>query len=552
MLKRLQVTNYALIDKLDITFDKGLNIITGETGAGKSILLGALNLILGNRADIQVLMDKEKKCIVEAIFEADKDIFTPLFDELEIDYESQCIIRREINKDGKSRSFVNDSPVNLSVLKTITSAFIDIHSQRENFALANIAYKYKVVDVFAGNKPLLETYANQLQDYKRIQLQLSQLQQEKLAASANFDFLQFQFNELEAAPLADDEPGASERELQTLNNAESIKLALQSAWAIIDNEEGSIVGLKNAVLQMQSIVKYDERYKLVMERMQSQLIEMKDIAAELEDCNEQINYDADRIQVLNDKLNVINRLLMKHRVSDCAALLQLKSQFSTQLYDANAYDEKIAAVQNELTLAKEKLNKISLSLFEARSKVIPVIEKKSQKILHELAMPDAILKIELNYNNDGDFGAAGCDEMIWKFQANKGHDLKELDKIASGGEMSRVMLALKAMLADVMQLPTMVFDEIDTGVSGNVAIKVGTIMQTVAKSHQVITITHLPQIAAKGTTHYYVYKDAINNKTFTSIKKLDPNERLMEVAKMIGGNTPSDAALTSARELMNG
>ncbi len=549
MLMQLSITNYALIRQLKINFGNSFVIITGETGAGKSILLGALNLILGSRADSTSLSDQTKKCVVEAEFDIKEYNLKSFFDENELDYSHHTIIRREINAEGKSRAFINDTPVNLALLRQLALQLVDIHSQRDNLALTDAAYQLHVVDAFAKNEKLIEEYRNQHQVFKQASATLSGLIEKEKAAKSNLDYLQFQLNELDNADLKDDELAKSEQELETLSNAEEIKLQLAGAHSGLSGEDGLLNNLRSVMSMLKGIAKFNERFSEIATRMETSQIELKDIAAEVESAEQEIVFDAERIEYLNDRLNLIYKLLKKHQLQTTAELIQLQQKLSEEVSSISSLDVQIEKQQKITEKEKAKLKEIALQLSGQRNKIIPTIENKLQGLLKELAMPDARLKIELQTSIDL-FHENGMDNIQFLFSANKGHDFKPVAKVASGGELSRVMLCLKTLTAEVLQMPTLIFDEIDTGVSGEVALKVGKMMSQIAREHQVIAITHLPQIAAKGNRHMLVYKQTEGKIATTNIKELNSDERIIEIAKMIGGEQYTKVAEANARELM--
>ncbi|MBK8846555.1 MAG: DNA repair protein RecN [Bacteroidetes bacterium] len=550
MLQRLIVNNYALIQSLDINFDAGLNIITGETGAGKSIILGALNLILGVRADGQSLLDKQSKCIVEGHFIFNNNLFEALFRQLNLDYDIAGTIRREITKDGKSRAFINDTPVTLSVLKQVTSQLIDIHSQRDHFIFDNVAYRYQVLDAFAGNATLMAEYTATFNSFKESQWQLMQLQEEERKAKSEFDYWQFQYNELSSIALSSGDPATTENDLKVLENVEAIKKELQAAVQILSGDDAAVAYIKQAIQHLQQVSRYDAAYEDMAVRLRSALIEIKDIADECEDKSNGLVYDEEAATLLNDKLTVLNKLLTKHNVRTTDELQVIKNELEVKLNDFSSIELKIETCNKQVEQLKAKCKELANTLFKKRKAITGKIESEVEKILTQLTMPDARFKIEVMLNEDASLSTTGMDSMQWLFQANKGHALKDLSKTASGGELSRLMLALQALLAQTVHLPTMIFDEIDTGVSGNVAIQVGNVMKQIALGHQVVTITHLPQIAAKGQTHFNVFKTLEGTRTLTQIKQLSQQEKVLEIARMIGGATPSQAAMDSALELM--
>ncbi|MEO8148501.1 MAG: DNA repair protein RecN [Bacteroidia bacterium] len=549
MLSRIVIHNYALIKELDIHFSKALVIITGETGAGKSILLGALNLILGSRADTSALLDKSKKCIVEAEFDLKEYDLNNFFADNELDYADHTFIRREINAEGKSRAFINDTPVNLNVLRQLALQLVDIHSQRDSLALIDATYQMHVVDAFAKNEKKISTYQQQHAVYKNAFQQLNELVEKEKVSKNNLDYLQFQLTELDAAALQYGEQEKTEQELETLNNAEEIKQQLVNAYANLNNENGLLTNMRTIVASLKSIGKYNDKFAQLAERVESCHIELKDITNEIENAEQEINFDADRIDFLNERLNLIYKLQKKHQLQTIDELITLHNKLAEEVDSISSLDAQIEKQQQLVTKEKTTLQNAAVQLSEQRAKVIPSIESKLQILLKELAMPDARLKIELQTDKEN-FHSNGIDEIQFLFSANKGHDFKSISKVASGGELSRVMLCLKALTAEVLQMPTMIFDEIDTGVSGEVALKVGKMMAQIAREHQVIAITHLPQIAAKGNSHLFVYKQLQNNLTTTKIKELKEEERIVEIAKMIGGDKYSQSAEANAREMM--
>ena len=550
MLSRLVIHNYALIKELDIQFNKSYTIITGETGAGKSILLGALNLILGSRADTASLLDKSKKCIVEAEFDLKNYQINDFFETNELDFSEHTFIRREINAEGKSRAFINDTPVNLNTLRALTLQLVDIHSQRDSLALIDVGYQMTVVDAFAKNEKQLVAYKSQLTVYKNAIADLNVLVEKERTSKSNFDYLQFQLNELEGLNLKAGEQESSEQELETLNNAEEIKSNLLQSFTALNDESGLVNKLREVLHFLKLISKYNNTYQQLADRAESCKIELVDISNEIENAEQQIVFDAARIELLNDRLNLIYRLQNKHQLKTVEDLINLQNQFAEQVNSISSLDFQIENQQKLVAIEKQKLSFVAAEISKQRLKAIPFIETKMHSFLKELGMPDGLLKIEL-IADKGEFHSNGSDLIQFLFSANKGHDFKPIIKVASGGELSRVMLCIKALTAEVLLMPTMIFDEIDTGVSGEVALKVGKMMMFIAKEHQVIAITHLPQIAARGNTHLFVYKLTSQNQTTTNIKELNAEERVIEIAKMIGGNQYTASAETNARELMN-
>ncbi len=549
MLNHLSVQNYALIDKLEIDFSNGLTIITGETGAGKSILLGALALIAGSRSDAQTLLDKTKKCIVEVTFNIKGYALKDFFDEHELDYENTTTLRREINPEGKSRAFINDTPVTLAQLKELTAYLIDIHSQHETLSLNGSEFQLSVIDAFAAHDDLLNEYEGNFKQFKLLEKKLTELTEKEIQAKKELDYFQFQFDELEEARLKSDEQQLTEQELETLNNAEEIKLNLsKAAFGLNGSEQNILSSLNELKILIASISKFKPEIEELRSRFNSSYIELKDIANELENQEQEIIFDPKRIEYLTARLDEIYRLEQKHQVKTIDELIAIKDELSSKLQDFSSLETEIEKVKKELSGAEKTLQTQAKKISADRKKVIPKIEKEVAALLSALSMQNAQLKIEQTELNT--LGKNGMDKINFLFSANKGSDFKELNKVASGGELSRLMLCIKSLIAQMTSLPTIIFDEIDTGVSGEIADKVGSIMTQMAKAMQVITITHLPQIAGKGQNHLFVYKEEKNNKTFSAVKKLTADERIQEIAKMLSAGTPTAAAISNAKELL--
>lgn len=548
MLQKLSISNYALIDDLEIVFDKGLNILTGETGAGKSIVLGALSLILGQRAESRYFFNQQKKCIIEGLFKIDEFHLKNFFEENDLDYEAETVLRREISADGKSRSFVNDTPVNLAVLKTLGEKLIDIHSQHATLEINNPLFQLMVVDAAAKHPALLDEYRVKFGQYKKGNSRLKQLIEESEKAKADLDYYQFQFDELEKAALVADEQEKLEKELYTLNNAEEIKRNLLSAGFLLqDSETAVLLQLREAGNQLTTPAKFNTDIEDLRERLNSAIIELKDIAAEIDNIEQRTYTDEARAAEINTRLTTIYNLQKKHRVSSNAELLTLQEELSAKIQQAVFGDEAIEKLQQQLAAERKDLEHLAAQLSAGRTNAIPQIEKQVIQNLAEMGMGNAALSISLT---DTGLEKDGANAVRFLFSANKGHALAEMSKVASGGELSRLMLAIKSLIAKNTALPTIIFDEIDTGVSGEVANRVGLIMQQLAANLQVITITHLPQIASKGKAHYYVYKDDKAATTYTRIKQLNNDERVTEIAKMLSGDKPGESALQNARELL--
>lgn len=549
MLQHLSVQNYALIDQLEIDFSSGLTIITGETGAGKSILLGALGLIAGNRADAQSLQDKAKKCVIEATFDIKEYKLNVFFDAQELDYEVKTTIRREINPEGKSRAFINDTPVTLSQLKELTERLIDIHSQHQTLTLNGNEFQLSVVDAFADHADLLKQYASDFKQFKQVEKNLNELIEKEAQAKKDLDYFQFQFNELEEADLQAGKQAEWEQELEALNNAEEIKLGLSKAsFGLAGGEQNLLSSLNEVKILLAPFAKFKTELNELSTRVSSAYIELKDISNELEAIEGDIVYDPKRIEEITAKLDVIYRLQQKHQVKTIEELITIKEELNTKLFDFGSLESEIEKVKAELQKYNDALAAASKKIAANRKKAIPKIEKELAALLSSLSMPNAQLKIE--QTELPVFTPTGLDKVSFLFSANKGSEFRELNKVASGGELSRLMLSIKSSLAKLTALPTIIFDEIDTGVSGDVADKIGIIMNQMAASIQVITITHLPQIASKGGSHLFVYKADKNNKTYSSIKRLTAEERVQEVAKMLSTGNPTTAAINNAKELL--
>ncbi len=552
MLTSLAVKNYALIDELQLQFGKKLNIITGETGAGKSILLGALGLLLGQRADSNSLLDKTKKCIVEGEFDSKNKFIDEFFSSNELDPESRIIIRREISKEGKSRAFINDTPVSISQLKELGNLLVDIHSQHETLLLNKSGFQLSVVDSFAGIDTELTDYQQKFSDYKKLLIQLNELKADEAKSKSEQDYITFQFNELEEAALETGETKEKlDEELKTLSHSEEIRVGLSKLDEVISGGETDLLtSISSAVQIVQQLSKYNSKLEVVAERLKSVQIELKDISQESTSISDEVQLDPQRLEIVNDRLNILNRLEQKHRVNSTQELIALKNEFEKKLENINSMDERIEGLEKE----KEKLfatllmkaDKISAS----RSKVIPGIETKVKKMLSELGMPNAILKIEQESLGNNELNLTGKDSIRFLFSANKGVAYSEISKVASGGELSRLMLCLKAIVAKLIDLPTVVFDEIDTGVSGETAYKIGNVMNDLSASLQLLAITHLPQIASRGDVHFFVYKEVIGKRTFTKVSRLSAEERIVEVARMLSGDKPTAIAMQNAKELL--
>ena len=557
MLQKLTISNYALIDNLEISFGRGLNILTGETGAGKSIILGALSLILGQRAESRYFFNQQKKCVIEGSFKIDSFHLKQFFLDNDLDYEAETVLRREISADGKSRAFVNDTPVNLPSLKSLGEKLIDIHSQHATREINDPEFQLLVVDSVAKHHDLLNDYRSGFRAFKKETLRLQRLIEESNKAKADLDYYQFQYDELEKANLSEGEQEKLEQELYALNNAGEIKRSLSAVYYLMEEGESSaIIQLREAGHHLSSLEKFNPLIEELNQRLNSAIIELKDIAAETETIEQQTHTDERKAEEVNARLSLLYNLQKKHRVNDTAALLQLQDELSGKIQQAVFGDEAVEKLQKQLANDQKELTKLAEQLSANRKKAIPQIEKQVLQTLSEMGMENAAMMIELlipagRNSPSGGLGDNGLDLIRFLFTANKGHRLAEMSKVASGGELSRLMLAIKSLIAQNTALPTIIFDEIDTGVSGEVANKVGVVMEQLSNNLQVITITHLPQIASKGDNHYFVFKDDEGAITYTRIKQLDQQQRVLEIAKMLSGDRPGESALQNARELLS-
>jgi DNA repair protein RecN (Recombination protein N) len=552
MLNRLSIKNYALIDDLEIYFDKHLNIVTGETGAGKSIILGALSLILGQRADSKYFFNQQKKCVIEGYFNIQEYQLNPFFDDNNLDYEAETILRREISTDGKSRAFINDTPVNLNTLKVLGEQLIDIHSQHATLEINNSDFQLMVVDIMANHPQLIKTYKEDFKAYKTLIKKVQELLEQSEKEKAELGYLQFQYNELESAKILPDEQVQFEKELNILTHSEEIKRSLFSANVLLQTQEQAALSLlQEAALQINSIEKYQPEIVELSQRLKSTIIELKDIGDELENIEQACSFDEGRAIEINERLSILYTLQKKHHVSSNVQLLNIQNEISEKLSKILFADEDIFALQSSLKKNKQDLIAQANKISNNRKKAIPAIEEYVKNTLIEVGMPNSEIKIHQEIVNEDAFDSNGLDIINFLFTANKGHQFNEMSKIASGGELSRLMLSIKSLIAQKTSLPTIIFDEIDTGISGEIANRVGNRMEVLAKNMQVIAITHLPQIAVKGKAHFFVYKAIKNDFTFTQLKRLDDQERVTEIAKMLSGENPKEAALQNARELLN-
>ncbi len=553
MLSRLSIKNYALIDNLEMEFAAGLNLMTGETGAGKSIILGALALILGQRAEGKYFYNQDKKCIIEGYFSIGHYGLTGFFAEHDLDYEEETILRREVSADGKSRAFVNDSPVTLPVLKALGEKLIDIHSQHATLAIVSPAFQLLVLDNAGRSQELLATYQAGFHAFKETERRLGKLKEQVEQARTEADYQQYLLNELESAGLQPDEDQLLEEEQAQLTHAEEIKRSLLGAVYLLNEQETNAVSLvREALAQTQQAEKYLPALGEIAARLNSTFIELKDIADEIAQTEQSTHLNEARLAEVNERLAGLYSLQQKHRVQTVAELVRIREQLAERLEGLSVDEEQIAALEQESHRLKASCTGLAAELSKARAAAIPAIEKHIQEVLAETGMPGSRLQILLEPLSGDGLQHHGGDQVQFLFSANKGQVPQPVGKIASGGELSRLMLAVKSLIARTTALPTIIFDEIDTGISGEVAMKVGRIMGQLAAHLQVIAITHLPQIAARGRTHFRVYKEDRGGKTTTNIGLLTPEERVTEIAQMLSGSNPGETALKHAQELLNG
>ncbi|MEQ9164946.1 MAG: DNA repair protein RecN [Fulvivirga sp.] len=548
MLKHLSIKNYALIQELNISPSDNLNIITGETGAGKSIMLGAVGLLLGNRADTKALLDEDVKCVIEGQFEISNYNLKNVFSKEDLDYETNTIIRREISPSGKSRAFVNDTPVTLDVLKKLGVKLMDVHSQHETLQLGKNSFQLKFVDVYAGTLQLRAEYNRSFQLYKQALQKLKVLEEENANATKEAEYNTFLLDELVKASLKEDEQESLEDTVRLMEHAEEIKLKLNQTIEILSQGEyATTSGLQQVRALFNNLSKYGDAYKNLHERLESALIELNDIAGEIEKEEEKVSFNPEEAEIAQERLSNIYQLQQKHSVLDIKGLLEIQNELQIKVERTMNLEDEIANALSE----KERLLKETQSIAEQLSKKrIACFSKLTTQLINllkEVGIGDATVQIE---RKEIELEASGADEISILFSANKGIAPQELAKVASGGEFSRVMFCIKYILAEKVSLPTVIFDEIDTGVSGEIAIKMGGLMKKMAQNHQIITISHLPQIAAKGDQHYFVFKDNSNAKAVSKIRELQGEDRVIEIAKMIGGDQPSNIAFENAKELM--
>lgn len=550
MLRKLFVQNYALIRELDVEFENGLTIITGETGAGKSILLGALSLILGTRADTTVLLDKNEKCIVEGTFRIDDYDLNEFFNLNSLDYDSVASLRREINPAGKSRAFINDTPVTVNLLKELGDKLIDIHSQHQTLMLNDNTFQLNVIDSFAGTAKLKSEYKSVYNDYQKLRKEYLTAKDKTDRNKADLEYYQFQLNQLEDAKLKNGEQQEMETEQERLGHTEEIKLSLVQSSDLFSRDGNSILSMlrevRTNITRIQTFLPQSEN---LLQRAESSLIELNDLADEIERLGSSVEADPQRLTFVNNRLDTIYSLIQKHRAANLDELIIKREEIRDIIKLIISSDERSSEVEVLLSEKLTSLTGIAGEMSEKRAAVLPEIEQKITELLKQLGMPNG--KFKINLTKVPDFMPAGADQADFLFSANRQIMPENLAKIASGGELSRVMLSLKSLLTRYNNLPTIIFDEIDSGVSGEVADKVGQILSGMGKYMQVVNITHLPQVASRGTKHYHVYKDEIDNSTFTRVKLLTAEERILEVARLLSGSEVTETAMRNARELLD-
>ena len=548
MLTHLTIKNYALIKQLEFVPSAKLNVITGETGAGKSIMLGAIGLLLGNRADSKTLWDANEKCVTEGIFDISSYSLKELFESENLDFENLTVIRREISPAGKSRAFINDTPVTLEVMKKIGSRLMDIHSQHETLELGTKSFQLNLIDSFASNIRLRETYSQHWKIFIEAQQAYNELKDESVLLKKESDFISFQLDELVKADLKEGELEKLESDLKILEHAEEIKTQFNAIIQQLERSDYSVSSVLSAVRnQLQSIASYSPNYNHLLQRLESTRIELDDILQEVEQAEEKIEFDPLRTEEIKDRVSTLYQLQHKHRLQDIGQLIELRDSLQLKMDKTNNLDELLAQAKASLTKAENNLTIAASDLSKSRQKIFTPLTKQLTHLLKELGIPDASLAIEHLHVTPG---PKGSDSIEILFSGNKGIPPRPLAQVASGGEFSRVMFSIKYIMAEKADLPTLILDEIDSGVSGEIAIRLGNRMKEIAQRHQIIAISHLPQIAAKADAHFYVFKDNSSARTITSMRKLADNDRIVEIAQMIGGAKPSALALENARELM--
>ena len=551
MLKRLHIRNYALIDELEINFSERLTIITGETGAGKSILLGALGLIMGERADTKVFYNDAEKCVVEAFFDVSEYDLRAFFEEHELDYDPEVVIRRELSPTGKSRAFVNDTPANNQVLQRLTENLIDLHQQFDTLDIHNVNFQLRMIDALAENGPMLKEYQQGYRQYAADKKRLAELIERSQSGAKEMEFLRFQLDELQSAGLQEGEQESLEGELAQLTNAEDIKRSYGAAYNHLSESEMNLVGqLQELARSISPTRKLSPQLSALSERMDAAIIDLQDLAKDFERIAEGTEHDPQRIAEAQERLNVMFKLQKKHGVSGVLELLQIQADLQQQTAGYTNLDSEIAKLEQVIAKQEKALRSTASTLSQRRRAVPPKFEERVQAMLTQLSMPHARLKVEIAELSQ--LGPTGLDDVQFLFATNIGARYLPIKDVASGGELSRLTLCTKSLVADAIPLPTLIFDEIDSGISGDVSLKMGIILKELSARHQVISITHTPQIAARADAHYFVYKKVEGQRTVTNVRFLAPDERVRSIAVMLSGNPPSEAAIATARELVEG
>jgi DNA repair protein RecN (Recombination protein N) len=551
MLKSLHIQNYAIIREVDLEFDSGLNIITGETGAGKSILLGALSLVAGNRADLSTLSDNTKKCVVEAQYEISSLNLKQFFIQHELDYDAECIIRREILPGGKSRAFVNDTPVPLQILKSLSDELIDIHSQHQNLLLKTSRFQLEMLDAYADSDDILNRLSDDVKQWKELCKKINETRDENHRLSAEADFLQFQLDELKKAALKPGEEEEVERELAILSNSEEISFALKDCLNLLaESDQNILSSLAKIKTSLAKISTYLPELTHLANQVQTLLIETKELNYAINRIHDSIEHDPERLSWLEERMQTIHSLCKKHKVQTTAELLQIQQNIEKKLSVVHNMDEILTTLIQQKNQLQQVIEETCRHLTQLRTQAAGVITERVKELIARLGMPDASLEVKMEKLDE--FNETGWDQVTFLFSANKGMPLLELGKSGSGGEISRLMLAFKTLLSEKKNLSTILFDEIDTGVSGGMADKIGQLMKEMSRHRQLIVITHLPQIAGKSDRHFRVWKKEENGRTISGISILDAGERLHEVARLLSGEEITEAALANARQLMTG
>ena len=549
MLKQLHIRNYALIDELNVSFESGFNVITGETGAGKSILLGALGFALGDRADTNVLYDKDKKCVVEAQFELKDNTLQSLFEENDLDFETDCIFRRELSPQKKSRAFINDTPVALQAMKEIGSQLVDIHSQHDSLLLTDADFQLRLLDDIAQNNSLLTDYQAEYGNYNQLKRSLNDLKEMATKNTAENDYLKFQLDELDKADLKEGEYAEIEQTLSVMENSEEIKTLLVTANGLMEDAETAILGQVNELSSTLSRLKHLlPDAESLFERIENLKVELKDIAYDLRHKEDETQFDEEQLQNLQERYDLLSRLMMKHRLNEFEELIALRDSLKEKVNAFENIDEAIAQAEKQLKTSEKQLSSLAKNLHEKRCQAAVAFGEKVAQLVRQLAMPFA--QFQVSVESQETFGCKGSDEIRFLFSANKGVAPDDIRRVASGGELSRLMLSIKSAVSDYNYIPTLIFDEIDTGVSGEVAAKIGGIMRQMGHSLQLISITHLPQVASQALHHYFIYKDNKGERTQSHIRLLDAKERVGEIAKMLSNNEITPEALRAAEVLL--